>query len=96
MLEECADRVVVDTFFGDGSGGKRTAHRPLPARFAELGLGDWRETGCAERLHQTLLDRMGPERAGWSQDGFNDLAVRTAPSAAAAAALVGGAWRSAS
>lgn len=76
LLCESADRVVVDTFFGDGSNGKRTGRRPLPARFEELGFGDWRDISAAERLHQTLVQRLGAERAGWSQDGFNDLAMR--------------------
>jgi DNA repair photolyase len=76
LLEECADRVVVDTFFGDGSGGKRTSRRPLPGRFAELQLGDWRDASSAEHLHDTLLASMGHDSVGWSQDGFNDLALR--------------------
>ncbi len=75
LLTESADRVVVDTFFGDGSAGKRTGRRPLPRRFAELGFDDWRDTSSAERLHRTLVERMGPSRVGWSQDGFNDLAA---------------------
>jgi DNA repair photolyase len=74
LLEANAHRVVVDTFFGDGSDGKRTSRRPLPQRFAELGFAGWRDTSSAERLHQTLLERMGRERVGWSLDGFNDLA----------------------
>jgi DNA repair photolyase len=75
LLAGAADRVVVDTFFGDGSDGKRTARRPLPRRYAELGLGDWRDVAAAEGLYAALRERMGPERAGWSQGGFNDLAV---------------------
>jgi DNA repair photolyase len=76
LLCESADRIVVDTFFGDGSGGKRTARRPLPARYEELGYGEWRDVSAAERLHQTLVKRMGAEHVGWSQDGFNELATR--------------------
>jgi DNA repair photolyase len=75
LLQESADRVIVDTFFGDGSNGKRTKRRPLPARFSDLGFGDWRDVAAAERLHQTLVERMGREHVGWSQEGFNDLAV---------------------
>jgi DNA repair photolyase len=78
LLPEAADRVIVDTFFGDGSGGKRTGRRPLPARFRDAGYGDWRDIAAAERLYETLLERMGGERVGWSQDGFNDLAVEAA------------------
>ena len=75
MLMENADRVVVDTFFGDGSGGKRTGRRPLPARFAELGYGEWADISAADRLHETLAHQMGGDRVGWSQDGFNEPAV---------------------
>jgi hypothetical protein len=75
LLSGCADRVVVDTFFGDGSGGKRTGRRPLPERFRELGYGDWRDVSAAERLLGAVRERVGPERAGWSRDGFNDLAM---------------------
>jgi DNA repair photolyase len=74
LLVEHADRVVVDTFAGDGSGGKRTARRPLPARFDELGYGDWQDETCARALYDTLIAEMGPERVGWSQEGFNELA----------------------
>lgn len=75
LLAASADRVVVDTFFGDGADGKRTNRRPLPRRFEDLGFGDWRDVSAAERLHQALLVRMGQARAGWSRDGFNDLAM---------------------
>ena len=78
LLCESADRVVVDTFFGDGSNGRRTGRRPLPARYEELDYGDWRDTASAERLHQSLVQRLGAERVGWSQDGFNDVAAREA------------------
>jgi DNA repair photolyase len=81
LLESAADRVIVDTFFGDGADGRRTGHRPLPKRFAELGWGDWRDVTAAEQLFAVLRDRLGPERVGWSQQGFNDLA--TAATAAA-------------
>jgi DNA repair photolyase len=75
LLADTADRVIVDTFFGDGSDGKRTGRRPLPLRFQELGYGDWRDIAGAEQLLRTLVERMGPGRVGWSRDGFNDLAV---------------------
>jgi hypothetical protein len=75
LLVGAADRVVVDTFFGDGSNGKRTSKRPLPARFLQLGLGDWRDVSAAERLLDELTRRMGTARVGWSQEGFNHLAA---------------------
>lgn len=77
ILTESADRVIVDTFFGDGSNGKRTSHRPLPRRFHELGFGDWRDISQAEELLSLLKERLGPERIGWSCDGFNALAAAT-------------------
>lgn len=80
LLAESADRVIVDTFFGDGSDGKRTSRRPLPRKFAELGYGDWRDTEAARCLSDELVSRIGPERVGWSQDGFNWLATEAAQS----------------
>ncbi len=81
-LADCADFIVVDTFFGDGANGRRTASRPLPKRFKELGFGDWRDMSSAQCLHGILQERLGPERVGWSRDGFNALAVSTAQSLA--------------
>jgi hypothetical protein len=73
LLADSADRVVVDTFFGDGAAGRRTARRPLPARLAEAGYGDWRDVSAARRLHGLLAERLGPTRVGWSRRGFNSL-----------------------
>jgi DNA repair photolyase len=75
LLSACADRVVVDTFFGDGANGRRTAHRPLPERFQVCGFGDWRDVAQADELHALLVARMGAERVGWSREGFNQLAA---------------------
>lgn len=74
LLVESADRVVVDTFAGDGAGGKRTARRPLPAIFREHGLGDWQDQGPARQLYQALAGRLPPGQVGWSVAGFNALA----------------------
>ena len=74
LIAGAADRVVVDTFTGDGAAGRRTAARPLPARFADLGYGDWRDEGAARALYEELRRRLGPERVGWSVEGFNELA----------------------
>lgn len=77
ILIDTADRIIIDTFFGDGSAGKRTARRPLPSRFAELGYGDWHDISASRRLFDLLTERMGSRRVGWSQEGFNALAVQT-------------------
>jgi len=74
LIAEHADRAVVDTFAGDGAGGKRTARRPLPARYAELGHGDWQDESAARALHDGLVAEMGADRVGWAQEGFNELA----------------------
>ncbi len=81
LLCEAADRVIVDTFFGDGSDGKRTHRRPLPRRFETLGYGDWRDISAAKLLYSELNRRMGRENVDWSPEGFNALAVaaRDAP-----------------
>jgi DNA repair photolyase len=76
LLAGAADRVVVDTFAGDGAHGGRTRRRPLPRRYAELGWGDWRDISAAERLYAALCERMGAERVGWSCEGFNALGER--------------------
>jgi DNA repair photolyase len=75
LLAENADRVVVDTFFGDGTNGGRTVRRPLPEVFRESGFGDWRDVSSARSLHEILQSRLGPQRVGWSRDGFNAVAV---------------------
>ncbi|HEV8632902.1 MAG TPA: radical SAM protein [Chloroflexota bacterium] len=73
-LDGACDRAVVDTFVsGDGSAGHRTGRRPLPARYRELGWGDWRDESAARRLHDLLATRLGDERVRWSRDGFNAL-----------------------
>ena len=74
-LAAVADRVVVDTFYGDGADGERTSRRPLPALFRRSGYGDWRDNSAAERLYALLGERLGAERVGWSREGFNALAL---------------------
>jgi hypothetical protein len=64
----------VDTLFGDGADGNRSARRPVAALFAELGWGDWRNVDPAAQLYGVLADRMGSERVGWAKEGFNELA----------------------
>ena len=81
LIAGAADRAVVDTFTGDGAAGRRTAARPLPARFADLGYGDWRDERPARALYEELRARLGPERVGWSVEGFNALAQPDPPAA---------------
>jgi DNA repair photolyase len=80
LLADSADQAIVDTFFGDGSNGKRTSRRPLPRRFADLGYGDWRDTDAAMALFNEVTSCMGKEHVGWSQEGFNRLAAEASKS----------------
>lgn len=75
-LVEVADRVVVDTLCGDGSSGKRSARRPIVPRLASMGVKDWRDEADARVLYERLRERLGDDRVGWSQEGFNFLAVK--------------------
>ena len=92
LIAEAADRAVVDTFTGDGATGQRTARRPLPARFAELGYGDWRDERAARALHEELRQRLGEDRVGWSVEGFNTLAEQALTDAQSYVAFVQGKW----
>ena len=73
LLGVAADRVVVDTFTGDGTRGRRTARRPLPERYARLGWGDWQSQELGQSLYAALVERIGEERVGWSKEGFNSM-----------------------
>lgn len=73
-LARYAQRVIVDTFTsGDGSRGQRTALSRLPEQYAATGLGDWRTEEEARLFYRLLQEKMGPERVGWSDAGFNAL-----------------------
>gem|GEM_PF-4780390 len=73
LLSDAADRVVIDTFSGDGAMGARTQRRPLPSRYIELGWGDWQNEAQAVLLREALVGRIGGNRVAWSSDGFNNL-----------------------
>jgi DNA repair photolyase len=67
-----ASRAVVDTLIdGDGAGGRRSTELGMPKLLHSLGYDQW----LARDAHLPLLDalrrKMGPERVGFSQDGFN-------------------------
>lgn len=70
-LDGVCDRVVLDTFFaGDGSGGRRSARRGMPALLAEMGHGGfWHPEAHREAL-AALVARLGPERVRFSVEGF--------------------------
>lgn len=73
-LVEHGDRVVVDSYVsGDGGGGKRTARTTTVKTYQEQGWGDWRAEDAARALYFELEKRIGSQ-AGWSQEGFMQVA----------------------
>jgi len=71
MLATRCTRALVDTFAGDGLGGKRTEALGVPDSMRKLGYGDWLEKDSHEKLMSALRERLGPDRVVFSQDGFN-------------------------
>jgi DNA repair photolyase len=71
QLASSADRVVVDTLLsGDGAGGRRSATLPVVDQFTASGL-NWRDEQPARALMDPLRALLGPERVGFSCQGFN-------------------------
>lgn len=65
LLSLGADRLIVDDFLeGDGSGGSRTAQSP----FAGVAGYDWRDSGSARVLYESLAARH--PSVAWSAAGF--------------------------
>ena len=71
LLAPRCSRALVDTFAGNGMGGKRTEALGVPAQLRRLGYGAWLEAGPAALLG-ALRRTLGPERVVFSQEGFND------------------------
>jgi len=71
LADECADRVVVDTYFaGDGSSGRRSRALKIGELYARLGYEGWFEPGAECELLAALQSRLGHERVLFSRDGF--------------------------
>jgi DNA repair photolyase len=72
LIAPRACRAVVDTLLdGDGAGGKRSAALGMPQLLQSLGYQDWLRGDAHLPLLEALRNRMGVERIGFSQDGFN-------------------------
>jgi len=72
LVDEAADRVVVDTYFaGDGSGGRRSRALGMGELYQRLGYGRWFEPGAELALMDALRARLGRERVLFSREGFN-------------------------
>jgi len=71
LLNPRCTRALVDTFAGDGLGGKRTEALGVPALMRNLGYGDWLTNNQHEKLLDALKRTLGPDRVVFSQEGFN-------------------------
>ncbi|MFN0110830.1 MAG: radical SAM protein [Blastocatellia bacterium] len=72
LIAPRASRAVVDTLIhGDGAGGRRSAELGMPQLLRSLGYEHWLKEDAHLPLLQALRERMGTERVGFSQDGFN-------------------------
>ncbi|MGH9802277.1 MAG: radical SAM protein [Blastocatellia bacterium] len=67
-----ASRAVVDTLIhGDGAGGRRSAELGMPELLRSFGYENWLKEDAHVPLLEALRERMGAERVGFSQQGFN-------------------------
>jgi len=72
LIAARASRALVDTLTdGDGAGGKRSAALGMPELLRSLGYADWLRADAHLPLLAALRERMGEERVGFSQCGFN-------------------------
>ncbi len=67
-----ARRAVVDTLIdGDGASGRRSKELGMGELLEALGYPDWMGGDAHLQLLSELRQRMGTERVGFSQEGFN-------------------------
>lgn len=77
LVSTRARRVVVDTLVdGDGAAGRRSRELGMPELLRDLGYEGWMESNAHLQLIAELRARMGDERVGFSQEGFNAEAVK--------------------
>lgn len=73
-IRDRCHRVIIDTFFdGDGSGGKRTERLQIREMYERLGYQHWYNPDAHLALVDALLSSLGPERIGYSKEGFNQV-----------------------
>jgi len=71
IVDRCADRVVVDTYFaGDGSCGRRSRALGIGGLYARLGYADWFRPGAEAPLLDAMRAKLGDRRVLFSRDGF--------------------------
>lgn len=72
LIATRASRVVVDTLIhGDGASGRRSAELGMPELLRRFGYEAWWKEDSHVPLLENLKARMGSERVGFSQEGFN-------------------------
>jgi DNA repair photolyase len=72
LIAARATRAVVDTLIdGDGAGGRRSAELGMPEILRSFGYEDWLRRDAHLPLLEALRARMGTDRVGFSQEGFN-------------------------
>ena len=72
LIAPRASRAVVDTLIhGDGAGGRRSAELGMPELLRSLGYSHWLAENAHVPLLEALQNRMGADRVGFSQEGFN-------------------------
>lgn len=72
LIAPRASRAVVDTLIhGDGAGGRRSAELGMPELLRSLGYSHWLAENAHVPLFEALQNRMGADRVGFSQEGFN-------------------------
>jgi DNA repair photolyase len=72
LIAPRASRAVVDTLLdGDGAGGRRSAALGMPQLLQSFGYENWMRAGAHLPLLEALRERMGADRVGFSQTGFN-------------------------
>lgn len=71
LVDEAADRVVVDTYFdGDGSNGRRSRALGIGELYERLGYAGWFRPGAELALIAAMRARLGASRVLFSRDGF--------------------------
>jgi DNA repair photolyase len=72
LVDETADRVVLDTFFdGDGSHGRRTSALGIGELYERRGYAQWFRPGAEQELAEALRQRLGAHRVLFSREGFS-------------------------
>ena len=72
LIASRANRAVVDTLWqGDGASGRRSAELGMPELLRSLGHESWLKEDAHVELLTSLRQKMGAERVGFSQEGFN-------------------------